>query len=336
MIRVRSAAIFFAAHALVSAAAFAAAPTHTVTKGVAYLEGSGSPSADVYRPTGADSAHRMPGFVWIHGGGWSGGSRNGAREVAVCSTLARAGYVTISISYQLSDSAKPSWPVNLQQCKGAIRFMRRYAARYGVDTANVFVGGGSAGAHLAVMAALTPADQFRSADHKGWSDRVNGVLDLYGPVSTYEWWNKSSQQLLGTDSKTDPLVAQSSVETYIRKDSPPVFIAHGLADGTVDTSLSTHFDKRLTAAGADHVLLLIPGAAHSFTLEQTGGKPLSVDLKTRVLDWLHAKLRATTALAPRPPGKAPRVTGKLRDALGREAQESRSGRSVQSANRCFR
>jgi acetyl esterase/lipase len=335
MIGVRSASVLWAAHALVSIAV-AAAPTHTVTKGVAYLESAGSPAADVYRPTGADSTHRKPGFVWIHGGGWSGGSRDGGREVAVCSTLARAGYVTISISYQLSDSAKPSWPVNLQQCKAAIRFLRRYAARYGVDTANVFVGGGSAGAHLAAMAGLTAPDQFRSADHKGWSDRVNGVLDMYGPVSTYEWWNTSSRQLLGTDSRTDPLVAQSSVETYIRKDSPPVFIAHGLADGTVDTSLSTHFDKRLAAAGAGHVLVLIPGAAHSFTLEQTGGKPLSVDLKTQVLDWLHSRLRTPTALGPRPSAIARRVTGKLRDAMGREARASRTGRSAQSANRCFR
>jgi acetyl esterase/lipase len=287
--------VFAAALAFLSSGAFAA-PAWSVTKGVAYLEGSGSPLADVYRPAGSDSSHRMPGFLWIHGGGWSGGTRDGAREVAVCSTLARAGYVTFSIDYVLSDSAKPSWPANLQQCKAAIRFMRRYAARYGVDTARIAVGGGSAGAHLAVMAGLTKPGSFANTSHKGYSDRVKAILDLYGPVSTRGWYGTPVKWLLGVTSVSDPLVAQSSAETYVAKDSPPVFIAHGLVDATVDPQISKAFDSALTAVGASHELVLIPGAGHSFTLEQYNGKPLAVDLKTQVLDWLGKRLGHATAL----------------------------------------
>lgn len=294
------------------------AATYLVKKDIPYLETAGGPSLDMYTPVGADKSHRLPGFVWIHGGGWTGGTKGGAREVAVCTTLARAGFVTVSIDYVLADSLHASWPTNLEQCKAAIRFLRHNAALYGVDSAHIAVGGGSAGAHLAVMAGMTGEASFRNSSHAGYSGKVDAILDLYGPVSTYDWFGASVESLLGVTSKTDPLIRQSSAETYLSAKSPPVFIAHGLDDATVDPMVTKNFADRLSKAGAEHQLVLISGAGHSFTLEKYNGKPLSVDLKSMVLDWLNAKLRPAAALG-RAEGGAPagEVALELRSMDGR-------------------
>ena len=73
---------------------------------------------DVYRPVG-DAVAQRPLVVFVHGGGFSGGSRTSPEIVDEANTLARQGYVTASISYRLTPggcsaggptaSASPPW-----------------------------------------------------------------------------------------------------------------------------------------------------------------------------------------------------------------------------------
>ena len=136
----------------ISSAAPAADADVRVTKDVAFLAAGRAEKLDVYQPAARADGRLHPALVWIHGGGWTGGTKNEARADNICRAAAMAGYVAVSIDYRLGDGA---WPTNLFDCKNAVRFLRANAARYSVDPSRIGVAGGSAGGHLALMVALT-------------------------------------------------------------------------------------------------------------------------------------------------------------------------------------
>ena len=73
-----------------------------IHENVPYLEKGRNELLDVYYPADAKPDEKFPGIVIIHGGGWTGGQRDAAREINIASNLVRMGYVCISIDYVLS------------------------------------------------------------------------------------------------------------------------------------------------------------------------------------------------------------------------------------------
>lgn len=80
-----------------------------------------------------DKDQRCPSIVIIHGGGWTGGTKRGAREQNIGTNLAKNGYVCISIDYLLATKEKSTWPQNLHDCKTAVCWLRANAEKYYVD-----------------------------------------------------------------------------------------------------------------------------------------------------------------------------------------------------------
>ena len=127
---------------------------------------------DVYQPTG-DTLGRRPAIVWIHGGGFKGGSR--ADLATVATQWAKRGFVTLSIEYRLDkgnrcqdlqDGKIPADEVEAETARctrdivaaqndalAAVGWIRRHADQYRVDPKRIAVGGGSAGAVTAVNVA---------------------------------------------------------------------------------------------------------------------------------------------------------------------------------------
>ena len=87
-------------------------------------------------------------FVYIHGGGWIGGWPE-ARE-AFTTRIAAAGYTVASLYY--GNAPAYAHPKMIQNIYKAFAFLKENAERYNIDTDEIFVGGESAGAHLAAMA----------------------------------------------------------------------------------------------------------------------------------------------------------------------------------------
>ncbi|MFM8336646.1 MAG: alpha/beta hydrolase, partial [Opitutaceae bacterium] len=80
---------------LVVAARGADEPGFRVERDVAFLTPDRAEKLDLYLPDGPAPGGGRPAFVWIHGGGWTGGTKREARATNVCGTLARAGYVVV-------------------------------------------------------------------------------------------------------------------------------------------------------------------------------------------------------------------------------------------------
>src|SRR5690242_17823681 len=72
-----------------------------IEKDVAYLPKDRTEKGDLYRPAEDDIRH--PAVVIIHGGGWTGGKKDAAREINIGTTLAEQGYVCFSIDYLLAN-----------------------------------------------------------------------------------------------------------------------------------------------------------------------------------------------------------------------------------------
>ena len=261
---------------------------------VEFLASGRSQRADLYLPDPGSPGERRPAVVIIHGGGWTGGRRDAAREINIGTNLALNGYVGLSIDYLLATKTRPTWPTNLHDCKTAVRWLRKNAERLQVDPERIGVIGGSAGGHLASLVVLTrPEDGLDPAGPYGeYSCQVRCGVDLYGPAELPTYHDVT--MLGSTYAEAPDLYRRASPVTYVRRDSPPILILHGTADRTVDVSQSRLFAEALRNAGAEHQLLIIPDAPHTFHLQ-----PRQRDLRPVVLGFLnkHLKMAPTSPVA---------------------------------------
>jgi acetyl esterase/lipase len=273
---------------------------------VSYLGAGRTEKLDVYLPAKPAPGVRSPAFVCIHGGGWMNLSKSEGRSVEICTTLAKAGYVTVSIDYRMGPGA---WPTNLFDCKNAVRFLRAHAADYRLDPERIAVGGGSAGGHLAQLVGFTSGNLDlepvgAATPYPGVSDTVRAVVDLYGPSSVWitekthanqppaERQAKLAERLavFGAADATANVLRVASPITHITNDSPPVLILHGLNDPNVELDQSRDLAAAQKSHGVAHELIFVEGAGHSFDLETWNKQPLSRDLRPVVLAFLAKHL----------------------------------------------
>jgi acetyl esterase/lipase len=214
----------------------------------------------------------MPAYVWIHGGAWRAGSKEGGIRQII--PLVREGFVGATIEYRLSDEA--IFPAQIEDCKCAIRYLRANAKEYNIDADRIAVGGSSAGGHLAALVG-TSGDVEELEGNGGWKDqssRVQAVIDLFGPTDFKQFVttpgyeshanpdSPESQLLGGEVLKLPNEVKRVNPITYVDADDPPFLIIHGRNDRTVPANQSESLHKALRAANVQSHLHIIEGAGH--------------------------------------------------------------------------
>ncbi len=238
-------------------------------------DGDAAQSLDIYFPeTPADKP--LPLLIWIHGGGWSGGSKT---QMPYLNQLQR-GYVAASIEYRFSQKAK--FPAQIQDCQAAIRWLRANAKKYSIDPDRIAVGGASAGGHLAALVGTSGGKQAfpMIGGNKDQSDRVQAVCDIFGPTNFWTViaqanedknvknifnWNNGDpySNLIGAKLGEDKAKCDAvSPVHYVSKDSPPFLILHGDHDALVPYAQSVEFRDLLAEAGVEVTLQRLPGAGH--------------------------------------------------------------------------
>jgi len=133
--------------------------------------------ADLWSPPGGTPGSGV-GVIFLHGSGWHYADKDmGTRQFF--RHLARQGHVILDVAYRLAPKAKLS--DMLGDVKRSILWMKSHAAEYNVDPDKIVLMGGSAGAHLALLAAYAPQHPGLEPQAGEGDASVAGVVSYYGP-----------------------------------------------------------------------------------------------------------------------------------------------------------
>jgi len=240
--------------------------------------GDGAPGhlMDIYIPSGITQPAKT--VIYIPGGAWKSGSKSKAMKR--CQKLFDANYVVVGIDYRRSKDSV--FPAQIYDCKTAIRFLKRNAYRYRIDTCNMGVVGTSAGGHLSALVGTSMGEQILEGLHlgsTGVSSDIHSVADYYGPTDCLqmdEFIPSSCTNTMAHDSEKSPeskllgckittcpsRVAQANPITYINGNEPPFSIHHGDADCMVASHQSQMLHDSLISNGQNSNLTIYPGGGH--------------------------------------------------------------------------
>lgn len=217
-----------------------------VASDIAYGEGPRR-KLDVYAPVEA-GAKPLPVIVFIYGGSWANGTREGYHFAA--RALSAQGFLTVVPDYRLVPEVR--FPGFLQDCAAAVRWVRAHAEQYGGDPDRIVLVGHSAGAYNAAMLALDP--QLLGADRAA----IRGFAGLAGPYDFLPLDGKVVENAFGAWPKPE----ETQPIHYADASAPPVLLLHGKDDDTVWPKNSINLAAKLRAAGVASELKVYPDLGH--------------------------------------------------------------------------
>ncbi len=243
----------------------------------ALVEGFRPLRLDLHLPR--DASAPFPVVVSIHGGGWLLGSNKIDSDdtvsiAALWESLLANGIAVASVQYRLSGEAP--FPAQLHDVKAAVRWLRAFGGEFGIDSGRIAAFGDSAGAHLALLLAVTggmPELEGAVGVRDGASDIVSAV-SWYGPTELeslsseiYDWWTDDSMasRLLGADFRTSlDLARAASPITYVSASSAPILLQHGELDDLVPYQQAPLLAERYRSFAVEAEAQVIPDAGHGF------------------------------------------------------------------------
>ena len=211
---------------------------------------------DFYAPEN-DTLNERPLLIYIHGGGFTTGTRTYPSVQSICRSMANKGYAVANIDYRLdpnfdiynSTSDRRAMTDAMHDAKQAIRYFKANATTYKIDPSRIYIGGESAGAATSMMASFidkqsemvaypmaNPNDPIGSSVNSSFDNDVAGTLCLCGLMLD------TSAIELPTD--------------------PPILWTHGTNDTYVPISLAFNIVLRATNIGLPIVAKAYQGGIH--------------------------------------------------------------------------
>lgn len=163
----------------------------TETKTYATKEGE-ELKLDIYQPKNDTMQHR-PVIIFMHGGGFAGGTRTNPAEVNFAETAAKKGYVAVQISYRLTrkgqsfgcdyeaSGKRETFKMAAEDFMDAVNFMVKNKEEYNINPAKIIVGGSSAGAEAVLNAVYNEKLMFQDFS-KYQNFDFAGVFSLAGAI----------------------------------------------------------------------------------------------------------------------------------------------------------
>lgn len=220
---------------------------------------------DVYSQSDVEQA---PALIYVHPGSWMRG-RPGRQARALFHRLSRLGWVILDIRYPLSPAA--TFPEHLIGVKRAITWARSDGLERGIDPNRIAISGGSSGAHLAALAALTSDHPDLQPGFEDADTSVMACLPFYGIYdllvrnpTRYDWPFIARYVIKARLDERPDLYRLGSPIDQVRTDAPPFFVLHGEFDSIVLADESRHFVDALQSAGAGASYHEVLGAQHGF------------------------------------------------------------------------
>ena len=229
---------------------------------------------DVYVPE--NDQESRPAFMFIHGGGFIGGSKQQSQIINFANFFTSRGWVFISVDYRLRDdkgTVPEAWndyssllePSQTSQfmaiypaqrdAKAALRWIVANSDTYNINTDFITVGGGSAGAISAISLGISEEEDFRDelnisqdptleSTNLDQSYKVQTIIDLWGSKVALDL----HEDIYGND--------------HFDGNDPPLFIVHGTEDPTVLFSNAEELKSIYETIGVPLAYYPIEGGGH--------------------------------------------------------------------------
>jgi acetyl esterase/lipase len=247
---------------------------------------------DVWSPANGDASGLA--FIFLHGGAWYMMDKDVLTRPFFRHLVAQ-GHVVMDVAYRLCPEVDIYGMIG--DVKRAIAWMKTNASRYGVNPEKIVIGGGSAGGHLALLAAYAPGhaalvpEDLRTADLS-----VCGVISYYGPTDMLAEYQHTNQRRLlledlppvsiGPDAALTvtpatwrmdvllggwpqdalPTYQLASPSTHVHPNCPPTLLIQGSLDFITPVDATRALYTNLAESGVPAINVVFPWTDHAFDM----------------------------------------------------------------------
>ncbi len=243
---------------------------------------------DIWRPASGKTSGLA--YIFLHGSAWAAYDKD-LFSRPFFTHLAAQGHTVMDVSYRLIPEVDIYGMVG--DAKRAVAWMKANADRYGIDPDMVVLGGGSAGAHIALLAGYTPEiTEFTPQELNGTDLSVCGLLTYYPPtdlVAGSKRYNDEHKPPVTVGTKPDPknpmlfagrldillggypedvpdMYRMANPTTHVHPDSPPSLSLRGDRDCLVPKEGNDELQAKLVESGVPAIDVVFPWTEHGFDL----------------------------------------------------------------------
>jgi acetyl esterase/lipase len=218
-----------------------------------------------------DATGPLPVLIYIHGGGWTGGTKEGGFNKVL--PYLEMGWNVVNVEYRLAKVSIA--PAAVEDCLCALKWVGVHAREHHIDPDKIVVTGDSAGGHLSLTTGMIPETAGLDRECAGQPlPKVAAIVDWYGITDVNDLLSGDNMktyavQWLGSLPNRDEVARRVSPMQYVRAGLPPTLMIHGDADPTVPYQHSVKLHEALDKAGIPNRLFTVPGGHHgNFTADQ--------------------------------------------------------------------
>jgi acetyl esterase/lipase len=261
---------------------------------------------DIWRP--ADGNRSGLAYIYLHGSAWAVGDKDtGTRSFF--SHLVAQGHTVMDVAYRLIPEVDLYGMVG--DAKRAVAWMKANADRYGLNPEKIVLGGGSAGAHIALLAGYAPEHPELTPDElKGADLSVCGMLTYYPPtdlVAGAKRYNNERKPPVPLGTKVDPknpwlyagrldillggypkdvpdMYRLACPTTHVHPGSPPTLSLRGDRDCLNPKEGNQELYAKLVESGVPAIDVVFPWTEHGFDLLIPRLSPLSPPAQSALYD----------------------------------------------------
>lgn len=208
---------------------------------------------DIFFPEKLDTGSSYPAIIFFFGGGWTRGDKNQFEPHA--KYFSSRDMVCFLVDYRVKTRQQTTPFESLKDAKSAVRYVRKHAAEFHVDTSKIVASGGSAGGHLAAATALI----------KGFNEKVEdsliscipNALVLFNPVIDNGPGGYGYERIGYRYKDFSPL-------HNILEGAPPTILFLGTDDKLIPVETAKYYKVVMQKVGSRCDLKLYEGEGHGF------------------------------------------------------------------------
>lgn len=259
---------------------------------------------DIWRSPDLPTDAAAPVLLQIPGGAWAISEKRG-QGYPLMARMVQHGWICVSINY--SRSPFSAWPAHITDVKRAIAWVRDNIAQYGGDPDFVAITGGSAGGHLAALAALTADDPSLQPGFEESDTSVQAAVPYYGAYDLTDPTNMCSLMMPFLEqfvmrariTERPELFQEASPIHRVHPDAPPFFLLHGSHDAVIPAGQASAFASALRSAGARTVVHAdLPNAHHAFDALATLRSQMTAEAVGHFLGITYRRHREALGRSP--------------------------------------